>query len=146
MRPDPDAQPPMKSLLLFLFATLFPLSASAQSEGEIGQTLRELADDAGVELVGELAAYGTQEALDEHLHRLEEARRRDHRTLGRDLDLFSIHDETGPGLIVWHPKGARVRGLIEDFWKREHYADGSAEWREEERLSSAPELAAAPAQ
>ena len=50
--------------------------------------------------------------------------RRDHRTLGRDLDLFSIHDETGPGLIVWHPKGARVRGLIEDFWKQEHYAWG----------------------
>ena len=69
-------------------------------------------------------AFESQEALDEHLHRLEEARRRDHRTLGRDLDLFSIHDETGPGLIVWHPKGARVRGLIEDFWKSEHYASG----------------------
>ena len=69
-------------------------------------------------------AFESQEALDEHLHNLEEARRRDHRTLGRDLDLFSIHEETGPGLIVWHPKGARVRGLIEDFWKREHYASG----------------------
>ena len=69
-------------------------------------------------------AFESQEALDEHLHRLEEARRRDHRILGRDLDLFSIHDQTGPGLIVWHPKGARVRGLIEDFWKREHYAWG----------------------
>ena len=69
-------------------------------------------------------AFESQEALDEHLHNLEEARRRDHRTLGRDLDLFSIHEETGPGLIVWHPKGARVRGLIEDFWKREHYAWG----------------------
>ena len=69
-------------------------------------------------------AFESQEALDEHLHRLEEAGRRDHRTLGRDLDLFSIHDETGPGLIVWHPKGARVRGLFEDFWKREHYAWG----------------------
>ncbi len=69
-------------------------------------------------------AFESQDALDEHLHRLEEAGRRDHRTLGRDLDLFSIHDETGPGLIVWHPKGARVRGLIEDFWKQEHYAWG----------------------
>ncbi len=69
-------------------------------------------------------AFESQEALDEHLHRLEEARRRDHRTLGRDLDLFSIHDQTGPGLIIWHPKGGRVRGLIEDFWKREHYAAG----------------------
>ena len=69
-------------------------------------------------------AFESQDALDEHLHRLEEARRRDHRTLGRDLDLFSIHDQTGPGLIIWHPKGGRVRGLIEDFWKREHYAAG----------------------
>ena len=55
-------------------------------------------------------AFESQEALDEHLERLEEARRRDHRVVGRDLDLFSVHDETGPGLIIWHPKGARVRG------------------------------------
>ncbi len=66
-------------------------------------------------------AFESQQALDEHLERLEEARRRDHRTVGRDLDLFSVHDETGPGLIIWHPKGARVRGLVEDLWKREHY-------------------------
>ncbi len=66
-------------------------------------------------------AFESKEALDEHLHRLEEARRRDHRLLGRELDLFSVHDETGPGLIIWHPKGARLRGLIEDFWKQEHY-------------------------
>ena len=69
-------------------------------------------------------AFETQEALDEHLERLEEAKRRDHRLLGRELDLFSIHDETGPGLIVWHPKGSRVRGLVEDFWKAEHYRAG----------------------
>jgi threonyl-tRNA synthetase len=69
-------------------------------------------------------AFESQEALDEHLHRLEEARRRDHRTLGRELDLFSIHDETGPGLIVWHPKGSRVRNIIEDHWRREHYRRG----------------------
>ena len=66
-------------------------------------------------------AFESKEALEEHLHRLEEARRRDHRLLGRELDLFSVHDETGPGLIIWHPKGARLRGLIEDFWKQEHY-------------------------
>ena len=66
-------------------------------------------------------AFESKEALDEHLHRIEEARRRDHRLLGRELDLFSVHDETGPGLIIWHPKGARLRGLIEDFWKQEHY-------------------------
>ncbi len=69
-------------------------------------------------------AFETKEALDEHLHRLEEARKRDHRLLGRELDLFSIHEETGPGLIIWHPKGARVRGLVEDFWKEEHYKRG----------------------
>ena len=69
-------------------------------------------------------AFESQQALDEHLERLEEARRRDHRLLGRELDLFSIHDETGPGLIIWHPKGSRVRGIIEDFWKDEHYRAG----------------------
>ena len=70
------------------------------------------------------SAFESQEALDEHLRRLEEAKLRDHRLLGRQLDLFSLHDETGPGLIVWHPKGARLRGVIEDFWKQEHYAAG----------------------
>ena len=69
-------------------------------------------------------AFESHEALDEHLHRLEEARRRDHRLLGRELDLFSVHDETGPGLIIWHPKGARLRGIIEEFWKQEHYSAG----------------------
>ena len=69
-------------------------------------------------------AFESQEALDEHLERLEEAKRRDHRVLGRELDLFSIHDETGPGLIIWHPKGSRIRGIIEDFWKEEHRRAG----------------------
>ena len=69
-------------------------------------------------------AFESQEALDEHLERLEEARRRDHRVLGRELDLFSIHDETGPGLIVWHPKGSRIRSIVEDFWRQEHYKAG----------------------
>ena len=69
-------------------------------------------------------AFESQEALDEHLNRLEEAKRRDHRILGRTLNLFSIHDETGPGLIVWHPKGARIRGITEEFWKQEHYRAG----------------------
>jgi threonyl-tRNA synthetase len=69
-------------------------------------------------------AFDTQEALDEHLHKLEEAQSRDHRRLGRDLDLFSIHDEIGPGLVNWHPKGAMVRLLIEDFWRGEHLRRG----------------------
>ena len=69
-------------------------------------------------------AFESQPALDDHLHRLEEAKRRDHRVLGRQLDLFSVHEEIGPGLIIWHPKGSRVRGIVEDFWKAEHYKRG----------------------
>ncbi|MDZ7337501.1 MAG: threonine--tRNA ligase [candidate division KSB1 bacterium] len=62
--------------------------------------------------------------LDEYVARQEEARKRDHRRLGKDLDLFSISDEIGPGLVLWHPKGALVRHLIEDFWRREHLKHG----------------------
>ena len=59
-----------------------------------------------------------------HLERLEEARRRDHRRLGRELDLYSIRDEVGAGLVLWHPRGGLVRMLIEDFWRREHLRRG----------------------
>ncbi len=69
-------------------------------------------------------AFGTQETLDGHLARLEEMARRDHRKLGRELDLFSIQDEFGPGLVLWHPKGAVIRREIEDFWKDEHVRRG----------------------
>ena len=69
-------------------------------------------------------AFESTDALDEHLSRLEEARRRDHRVLGRELDLFSVHDETGPGLIVWHPKGSLIREILEDYWRREHHRSG----------------------
>jgi len=69
-------------------------------------------------------AFESQDAMDEHLEKLQEAQRRDHRVLGRELDLFSIHEETGPGLIIWHPKGARVRSIFEDFWRDEHYKRG----------------------
>ena len=62
--------------------------------------------------------------LEEHLHLLEEAKNRDHRKLGKQLDLFSIHEDAGPGLIYWHPKGSRVRHIIESFWKDAHYANG----------------------
>jgi threonyl-tRNA synthetase len=65
-------------------------------------------------------SFPTREELDAHLARLEEAKRRDHRKLGRDLDLFSMTDEVGAGLVLWHPKGARVRRTIEDFWRTEH--------------------------
>jgi threonyl-tRNA synthetase len=62
--------------------------------------------------------------LDALVTQLEEAQKRDHRRLGRDLDLFSIQEDVGPGLIHWHPKGARLRSIIEDFWKTEHFRGG----------------------
>lgn len=69
-------------------------------------------------------AWPTQEELDDYLHKLEEAQRRDHRRLGKDLDLFSVNEEIGPGLILWHPKGAMVRFLIEQFEQHEQLARG----------------------
>jgi len=69
-------------------------------------------------------AWESKDALDDHLSKLEEARKRDHRTLGKDLDLFSIHEEIGPGLILWHPKGSRIRNIFEDYWKEQHYSRG----------------------
>ena len=65
------------------------------------------------------ACFVEQKELDEYLHKLEEAKRRDHRRLGAELDLFSIQDEAGPGLIFWHPKGAAVRRIMEDWLKSE---------------------------
>ena len=62
--------------------------------------------------------------LTDYLHRLEEARKRDHRRLGREFDLFSISEEAGPGLVLWHPKGTRIRLIIEDFLRRELYRRG----------------------
>ncbi len=69
-------------------------------------------------------AAGSQAELDAALARQDEARRRDHRKVGRELDLYSISDTIGPGLALWHPKGARIRVAIEDFWRREHYRAG----------------------
>ncbi len=72
--------------------------------------------------------YGTsfpeKGALEAYLHRLEEARKRDHRKIGKELDLFSFADEVGPGLVLWHPKGALLRYLVEEFERREHLARG----------------------
>ena len=69
-------------------------------------------------------AFEDETQLNEYLDRLEEAIRRDHRKLGRELDLFSFSDEIGPGLVLWHPKGALIRRTIEDFWKDEHIKRG----------------------
>jgi threonyl-tRNA synthetase len=62
--------------------------------------------------------------LTEHLQLLEEAQKRDHRRLGIELDLYSINDAVGPGLVLWHPKGGRLRTVIEDFWRGEHLKNG----------------------
>ena len=72
--------------------------------------------------------YGTaffkKRELEAHLSRLEEAKKRDHRLLGRELDFYSVRAEFGPGLVLWHPKAARVRQIIERFWIDEHYRRG----------------------
>ncbi|MDD5219613.1 MAG: threonine--tRNA ligase [Candidatus Bipolaricaulis sp.] len=65
-------------------------------------------------------AFEKAKDLEGHLWKLEEAAKRDHRKLGKDLDLFSIHEEGGAGLVCWHPKGARLRRTIEEFWYAEH--------------------------
>ena len=69
-------------------------------------------------------AFATQAELDEHLKRIEESLKRDHRRLGRELDLFSIQEEVGPGLVLWHPKLGIVRHVLEQFWKEEHWKRG----------------------
>ena len=69
-------------------------------------------------------AWNTEKELRLYLKRLEEAKKRDHRKLGKELDLFSVSDDIGPGLILWHPKGARIRHLMEEFWKKEHFKHG----------------------
>ncbi|THB65886.1 MAG: threonine--tRNA ligase [Desulfovibrio sp.] len=69
-------------------------------------------------------AFGDPKALKQYLARLEEARKRDHRKLGTQLDLFSFHEEAGPGMAVWHPKGMLVRTILEDFERKEHLKRG----------------------
>jgi threonyl-tRNA synthetase len=83
----------------------------------------------GIEANAQLARiYGTaffsQKELDEYIKVLEESKKRDHRTLGRGLDLYSITDTVGAGLVLWHPAGGRLRTIIEDFWRKEHYKNG----------------------
>ncbi len=69
-------------------------------------------------------AYASQKELDAYLAAIEEAKKRDHRKLGKELDLFSTSEAVGPGLILWHPKGGRIRNTIETFWRAEHYKNG----------------------
>ena len=72
-------------------------------------------------------AWKTPKELEDYLWRVEEAKKRDHRKLGKELDLFSVSEQVGPGLILWHPKGARVRVVIEDYYRQAHLANGY-EW------------------
>ena len=69
-------------------------------------------------------AFVSKQELDDYLKFLEEAAKRDHRKLGKELDLFSVDEQIGGGLVLWHPKGARVRHEIEQFWKEQHYKNG----------------------
>jgi len=69
-------------------------------------------------------SYPKKAMLDDYLYRMEEAKKRDHRVLGKQLELYSINDEVGAGLVLWHPRGARVRNEIENFWREEHLKYG----------------------
>ena len=69
-------------------------------------------------------AFADPKELKAYLNRLAEAEKRDHRKLGKELDFFSLHEEAGPGLVYWHPKGARIRLIIENFWRDKHYQNG----------------------
>ncbi len=69
-------------------------------------------------------AFESKEALADYLKMVQEAKKRDHRKIGKEMDLFSIDESVGPGLVLWHPKGARIRSVIEDFWKKEHFDRG----------------------
>ncbi|MBI9112845.1 threonine--tRNA ligase [Maridesulfovibrio ferrireducens] len=69
-------------------------------------------------------AFADAKTLKKHLHHLEEAKKRDHRKLGTQLDLFSVNNEVGAGMIIWHPKGALIRAVLEDFERKEHLKRG----------------------
>lgn len=69
-------------------------------------------------------AFTNPKELRMYLQQVEEAKKRDHRRLAKELDLYSISEKVGPGLVHWHPKGARIRSIIEDFWKKEHFKNG----------------------
>lgn len=69
-------------------------------------------------------AFNDKQELNAYLQQLEEAKKRDHRKLGKDLELFGFSEAVGPGLVLWHPKGAYVRHLIETFWREEHFKSG----------------------
>ncbi|MCF7793017.1 MAG: threonine--tRNA ligase [Candidatus Cloacimonetes bacterium] len=69
-------------------------------------------------------SFPSNKELNQYLEMLEEAKKRDHRKLGKELNIYSISDEIGPGLVMWHPNGALMRSVIEDYWKKRHFEDG----------------------
>jgi threonyl-tRNA synthetase len=69
-------------------------------------------------------AFSSETDLKDYLHRVEEAKRRDHRKIGKELDFFAFHEEAAPGMVFWHPKGMLVRTILEDFWRKEHLRRG----------------------
>lgn len=69
-------------------------------------------------------AFANKQELDAHLKMLEEAEKRDNRRLGKELDLYSVHEEAGPGLVYWHPRAGRFRVELENWWRSEHYRNG----------------------
>jgi len=68
--------------------------------------------------------FNSKKELEDYVNWREEAKKRDHRKIGKEMDLFSLHDEAGAGLVYWHPNGARMRAAIESFWKSEHFKNG----------------------
>ena len=69
-------------------------------------------------------AFTSEKAMKEYEEKQEEARKRDHRKIGKELDLFSVSEDVGPGLILWHPKGAMIRNIIENYWRERHLESG----------------------
>ncbi|MEA2095217.1 MAG: threonine--tRNA ligase [Candidatus Cloacimonadota bacterium] len=69
-------------------------------------------------------SFPSNKELNTFLHIMEEAKKRDHRKIGKELDLYSFSDEIGPGLVLWHPNGAMMRSIVEDYWKKRHFEDG----------------------
>ncbi len=81
-------------------------------------------------------AWESRKELDAHLEKIAQIEARDHRKLIKQLDLVSFHEEAGAGLAYWHPKGGRMRVIIEDYWRKLHYEGGTR--------SSSPRTSAAP--
>ena len=127
---------PVSSLSLYTHHSFSDLCAGPHLDntGQIAWNAFKLLNIAGAYWRGDenqpmlQRIYGTvwpsKKELREHLAWLEEIEKRDHRRLGKELDLFSFHEDAGAGLVYWHPKGARIRSIMEDYWREQHYKGG----------------------